>query len=137
MFYFSFLRIRYKEQAVKSRKEERAWRMEGIIMIGGACGLVLLIAAMRSKTELLLNFILRCVLGTLAIYFINAFLDAQGFPGHVGIGAASVIVCGTLGFRESCCFMGSAYVPGFLDEAFQGGIDMQNSRRWRLSELFS
>ena len=98
MFYFSFLRIRYKEQAVKSRKGERAWRMEGIIMIGGACGLVLLIAAMRSKTELLLNFILRCVLGTLAIYFINAFLDAQGFPGHVGIGAASVIVCGTLGF---------------------------------------
>ena len=48
--------------------------MNGALMIGIAFALVLLIAAMRSKTELLINFIMRAVLGTLAIYFINMFL---------------------------------------------------------------
>lgn len=53
--------------------------MNGALMIGIAFALVLLIAAMRSKTELLINFIMRAVLGTLAIYFINMFLQSQGF----------------------------------------------------------
>lgn len=69
----------------------------GVLMIGAACGLVMLIAAMRSRTELLLNFILRGVLGLLAIYFINSFLRSAGFSLHVGIGAASAAVSGTLG----------------------------------------
>ena len=39
----------------------------GILMIGAACLLVLLVAAMRSKTQTFLNFILRAVLGLLLI----------------------------------------------------------------------
>ena len=37
----------------------------------------------RSRTDLLINFIMRAVLGTLAIYFINMFLGSQGFSWHV------------------------------------------------------
>ena len=62
--------------------------MNGILMIGISFALILLIAAMRSRTDLLINFIMRAVLGTLAIYFINMFLGSQGFSWHVGIGNA-------------------------------------------------
>ncbi len=69
----------------------------GIVMIGAACLLVLLAAAMRSRTQLLLNFILRAVLGLLLIWFVNAFLDGRGIPVHVGLGGVSLLVCGALG----------------------------------------
>ena len=71
--------------------------MNGALMIGIAFALVLLIAAMRSKTELLINFIMRAVLGTLAIYFFNMFLQSQGFAWRVGIGPFSIIASGLLG----------------------------------------
>ena len=69
----------------------------GILMIGAACLLVLLVAAMRSKTQIFLNFILRAVLGLLLIYFVNSFLDGRGIPVHVGLGAVSLFVSGALG----------------------------------------
>ena len=71
--------------------------MNGILMIGISFALILLIAAMRSRTDLLINFIMRAVLGTLAIYFINMFLGSQGFYWHVGIGPISIVVSGFLG----------------------------------------
>ena len=71
--------------------------MNGILMIGISFALILLIAAMRSRTDLLINFIMRAVLGTLAIYFINMFLASQGFSWHVGIGPLSIVVSGFLG----------------------------------------
>ena len=69
----------------------------GILMIGAACLLVLLVAAMRSKTQIFLNFILRAVLGLLLIYFVNSFLDGRGILVHVGLGAVSLFVSGALG----------------------------------------
>ena len=69
----------------------------GILMIGAACLLVLLVAAMRSRTQILMNFILRAVLGLLLIYFVNAFLDGRGIPIHVGLGAVSLLISGVLG----------------------------------------
>ena len=71
--------------------------MNGILMIGVSFALILLIAAMRSRTDMLINFIMRAVLGTLSIYFINMFLSAQGFSWHVGIGPFSIVVSGVLG----------------------------------------
>ena len=71
--------------------------MNGILMIGISFALILLIAAMRSRTDLLINFIMRAVLGTLAIYFINMFLGSQGFSWHVCIGPLSIVVSGFLG----------------------------------------
>ena len=50
-----------------------------------------------SGPELLINFIMRAVLGTLAIYFINMFLQSQGFAWRVGIGPFSIIASGLLG----------------------------------------
>lgn len=42
-------------------------------------------------------FLLRAVLGTVAIYFINSFLASSGFSLNVGIGVTSTLVSGALG----------------------------------------
>ena len=69
----------------------------GFLMIGIAGAMILLVTAMRSRTELLLNVILRGVLGLLAVYFVNAFMEASGISLHVGIGVPSALVSGVLG----------------------------------------
>lgn len=70
----------------------------GVILIVAACASVLLIGAMRRKSEWLLNFILRGVLGTIAIYFINTALVSAGIDLGVGINPVTVLTSGILGF---------------------------------------
>lgn len=70
----------------------------GITLIVAACASVLLIGAMRRKSEWLLNFILRGVLGTIAIYFINTALVSAGIDLGVGINPVTVLTSGILGF---------------------------------------
>lgn len=70
----------------------------GAIMLVAVCTSVLLIGAMRRKSEWLLNFILRGVLGTIAIYFINTALDSAGLALGVGINPLTVLTSGILGF---------------------------------------
>lgn len=70
----------------------------GAIMLVAVCASVLLIGAMRRKSEWLLNFILRGVLGTIAIYFINTALGSAGLALGVGINPVTVLTSGILGF---------------------------------------
>lgn len=69
----------------------------GIISIIGACAVVLLIGAMRKRLEWLLNFVMRSILGTVAIYFINGALAMQGISLGIGINAVTVLTSGILG----------------------------------------
>lgn len=64
----------------------------------GICAVLLLIGAWRKKLEWLLNLLLRGVLGTVAIYFINLMLTGQGYAAPVGINPATVLTCTVLGF---------------------------------------
>lgn len=48
--------------------------------------------------EQILNILLRGILGTIAIYFINSALEAMGLTLGVGINAATVLTSGILGF---------------------------------------
>lgn len=70
----------------------------GIILIVAACTTVLLIGAMRRKSEWLLNLVLRAVLGTIAIYFINTTLAGMGITAGVGINAVTILTSAILGF---------------------------------------
>lgn len=47
--------------------------------------------------EQILNILLRGILGTIAMYFINSALNAAGFSLGVGINAATVLTSGILG----------------------------------------
>lgn len=48
--------------------------------------------------EKLLNFCLRGILGTIAMFFINAALEREGISLGVGINGATVLTTGILGF---------------------------------------
>jgi len=69
----------------------------GIISIIGACVVVLLIGSMRKRLEWLLNLVMRSILGTVAIYFINGALAMQGVSLGIGINAVTVLTSGILG----------------------------------------
>ncbi|MBP3477447.1 MAG: pro-sigmaK processing inhibitor BofA family protein [Lachnospiraceae bacterium] len=64
----------------------------------GVCVIVLLIGAMGRKVEWLVNFILRAVMGTVGIYFLNYLLAAQNISMAVGINPLTVLTSGFLGF---------------------------------------
>lgn len=70
----------------------------GIVMIAGACLLVLFMVTVKQKAEFFLNFCLRAVMGGIAIYGINMLLEMWGIPCAVGINLLSLLTSGTLGF---------------------------------------
>lgn len=69
----------------------------GMLLVVGICVMVLLIGFLRRKAELILNFLVRSVLGTMGIYLINMILGQLGVAVSVGINAISVLTVGTLG----------------------------------------
>ena len=70
----------------------------GGVMIVASCILVLLIGAFRKKKEWIINFILRAVVGTVSIFFLNGFLVSQGISIAIGINPITVLTSGILGF---------------------------------------
>lgn len=48
--------------------------------------------------EKVLNLVMRCILGTIAIYFVNAALEKAGISLGVGINVFTVLTSGILGF---------------------------------------
>ncbi len=69
----------------------------GILLIVGACILALLVGAVRQKAEWLLNLVMRGILGTVVIYFVNGGLASAGISLGVGINAVTVLTSGILG----------------------------------------
>lgn len=70
----------------------------GTIIIIAACAVVLIVGAVKRKTEWMLNVLMRGILGTIAIYFINDVLSGFGIPIEVGINPITVLTSGILGF---------------------------------------
>lgn len=73
-------------------------RIISFVAVGGACGLVLLIAVLKQRAQILLNFLVRLILGAVCIYLVNNFLSAQGISVAVGFNPISLLTSGTLGF---------------------------------------
>ena len=74
---------------------ERFGAVAAIIFV---CVLVLLIGAFGRKAEWIINFVLRAILGTIGIYFLNNFLIARDISVSVGINPMTVLTSGILGF---------------------------------------
>lgn len=70
---------------------------QGLILIPAMCCAVLAIAVFRRKLEWVVNFLLRGVIGVLAIDWINGFLLRQDLALTVGINPLSILTSGTLG----------------------------------------
>lgn len=70
---------------------------KSMLVIIAICAGVLLIGVLRQKAEMILNFIVRTVLGVMGIYGINLLLAQMGIAAAVGINIISVLTVGTLG----------------------------------------
>ncbi len=70
----------------------------GVLMIAGACFLVLFLVLVKRKAEFFLNFCLRAVMGAIAIYGVNLLLAVWEIPCAVGINICSLLASGSLGF---------------------------------------
>lgn len=69
----------------------------GILWITGALATVLMMGVFRNHVEIIINFILRGVLGMMIIYFINYFLSEQ-IPGmEIGYNILTFCTTGLLG----------------------------------------
>ena len=73
-------------------------KFSGMAAILIVCTLVLFIGAFGRKIEWLINFVLRAVMGTIGIYFINYFLISQQISTGIGINPLTVLTSGFLGF---------------------------------------
>lgn len=73
-------------------------KMGSVAAILGVCALVLIIGLLGKKIEWIVNFVLRAVLGTIGIYFLNNFLIASNISVVVGINPMTVLTSGILGF---------------------------------------
>ncbi|MCH5270588.1 MAG: pro-sigmaK processing inhibitor BofA family protein [Lachnospiraceae bacterium] len=71
---------------------------QGMLLVIGICAAVLLLISLQKRAEWLLNFILRMVMGSLAILAINASLPGLGIAGGVGLNPVTVLTTGLLGF---------------------------------------
>lgn len=70
----------------------------GILIIVAVCASLLLLGAIKKRAEWLMNFVLRGVMGTLAIYFINIWMTNAGMISSVGLNPTTVLTSAILGF---------------------------------------
>jgi inhibitor of the pro-sigma K processing machinery len=70
---------------------------------------VLIVAAMKLKAEWLMNFVMRSILGTVAIYFINGALENLGVTSSVGVNPLTVLTSGILGFPGLAALYGIGF----------------------------
>ncbi len=70
----------------------------GALILIGMCGILLVIGLMRNKVEWFLNLVMRSILGTIAMYFVNTLLGGCGIYLGVGINPVTVLTSGILGF---------------------------------------
>lgn len=71
--------------------------MEGVLAIIGVCVVVLLLVLCRKRVDIVVNFILRGLVGVVLIYLINDVLLFQKIPATVGINLISVSISGMFG----------------------------------------
>lgn len=74
-----------------------------------ACGLVLLIGKAKRGATLLVNFLFRAVMGSLAIYLVDALLIKLQISCSVGLNPATVLTCGFLGIPGAVGLFGLRY----------------------------
>ena len=71
---------------------------QGAFLIIAVCGIVMLIMAVKTNSNIIMNFVLRSITGSLLIFGINQGLEFAGYSLSVGLNLGSVLTSGILGF---------------------------------------
>ena len=70
----------------------------GMVVLAIICGIILLVLLLRKRAQIILNFLVRTVLGAIMILLVNDILQKQGFDIYVGLNPVTLLTSGTLGF---------------------------------------
>ena len=70
----------------------------GMAVLAVICGIILLVLLLRKRAQIILNFLVRTVLGAIMILLVNDILQKQGFDIYVGLNPVTLLTSGTLGF---------------------------------------
>ena len=65
------------------------------------------------RTQVLVNFVVRAVIGTALIFFVNQFLNARGIDIRVGMNPVTVVTSGVLGTLGVALLYGISFYRGF------------------------
>lgn len=69
----------------------------GALALAGICIIALVIGFLRRKAEIILNFVVRAILGAIAIYMINILLAGIGINAAAGVNPFNILAVGSLG----------------------------------------
>ena len=64
------------------------------------------------RTQVLVNFVVRAVIGTALIFFVNQFLNARGIDIRVGMNPVTVVTSGVLGTPGVALLYGISFYRG-------------------------
>lgn len=67
------------------------------MIMAGICALVLLIGVLKQKAAILLNILVRTIVGCVGIILLNDFLQKQGIPVSAGLNPLNLLTIGSLG----------------------------------------
>lgn len=70
------------------------------------CLLMIVGGALKSKAEWLMNACMRGILGAVAIYFVNVYLEKRGIFLGIGINPATFLTSAILGFPGLAALFG-------------------------------
>lgn len=70
---------------------------EKMLWLIGVAVLFLLMSFLGKRAEWIVNFVLRNIMGTIALYFVNMGIHLLGFSSTVGINVVTVLTVGILG----------------------------------------
>ncbi len=72
---------------------------EGMVIAGVVLiSLILILIGVKNKSTLIINFVLRGILGTITIYLVNETILWQGQNFAIGINPVTVLTSASLGF---------------------------------------
>lgn len=71
---------------------------QGAFLIMAVLSMVMLILAVKTNSALILNFVIRSIVGSLLIFAVNYWTESVGYSIAVGLNPVSVLTSGILGF---------------------------------------
>ena len=86
----------------------------------------------KKGTKIIVNFLIRGIIGFAIIFFVNEFLDGQGISACVGMNPITFLTSGSFGFPGVALLYGITFLSNYVNIAqrlktFKKGIDKYKS----------
>lgn len=88
-------------------------KSQGMLCMFFIFGVVLIILLFKTKIEFFINMVLRMMMGTIGVCFVNSILLSQGLETSIGINPVTLGLLGVLGLPGFVLLYGMAFYQLF------------------------